>query len=154
MPLRQLLQYPSISPPAVTLRPAAPDDAEFVFQVTEVCMRAYAEQTWGAWNEAVTRASFDPATHRIIQCDDQDIGCLALHERSDHLDLDKLYILPAYQNRGIGTRLIKDIIAQAAAAEKPVRLSVLAVNPARRFYERAGFVVTQSTTERHDMEWR
>jgi ribosomal protein S18 acetylase RimI-like enzyme len=143
-----------MSAPIVTLRPAVPDDAEFVLRVTEACMRAYAEQTWGAWNEALTRASFDPATHRIIQCDEQDIGCLALHEWDDHLDLDKLYILPAYQNRGIGTRLMDDIVAQAAAAGKPVRLSVLAVNPARRFYERAGFVVTQSTAERHYMEWR
>jgi GNAT superfamily N-acetyltransferase len=122
--------------------------------VAEACMRAYAEQTWGAWNEEVTRASFTPATHRIIQCDDQDIGCLALEERADHLDLDKVYILPAHQNRGIGTRLMEDIIGQAAAARKPIRLSVLAVNPARRFYERAGFVVTQSTAERHYMEWR
>jgi ribosomal protein S18 acetylase RimI-like enzyme len=138
----------------VTLRPAASDDAEFVFRVTEACMRAYAEQTWGAWNEAITRASFTPATHRIIRCDDQDIGCLALHEREDHLDLDKLYILPAYQDRGIGTGLIRDITARAASAGKPVRLSVLAVNPARRFYERAGFTVTQSTAERHYMEWR
>jgi GNAT superfamily N-acetyltransferase len=138
----------------VTLRPATADDAEFVFRVTEACMRAYAEQTWGAWNEAVTRASFDPATHRIIRCDDEDIGCLAVHAREDHLDLDKLYILPAYQNRGIGTDLIRGIIAQAATVGKPVRLSVLAVNPARRFYERAGFTVTQSTAERHYMEWR
>jgi ribosomal protein S18 acetylase RimI-like enzyme len=138
----------------VTLRPAVSDDAEFVFRVTEACMRAYAEQTWGAWNEAITRASFTPATHRIIRCDDQDIGCLALYEMGDHLDLDKLYILPAYQNRGIGTALIRDIIARAAAAGKPVRLSVLAVNPARRFYERAGFVVMHSTGERHYMEWR
>jgi len=143
-----------MSTPAVSLRAAAPDDADFLFQVTEACMRAYAEQTWGAWNEEMTRASFTPPTHRIIRWRDQDIGCLALHEKADHLVLDKPYILPAHQNRGIATRLMRDIISEAAAAGKPLRLSVLAVNPARRFYERAGFVVTQSTAKRHCMEWR
>src|SRR5215510_4258655 len=112
-------QPPSMSTPAVSLRAAAPDDADFLFQVTEACMRAYAEQTWGAWNEEMTRASFTPPTHRIIRWRDQDIGCLALHEKADHLVLDKPYILPAHQNRGIATRLMRDIISEAAAAGKP-----------------------------------
>jgi hypothetical protein len=31
---------------------------------------------------------------------------------------------------------------------------VLEVNPARRFYERHGFVLTNTISPRHHMEWR
>ena len=85
---------------AVTVRPAAPADADFVFRVTEACMRGYAEQTFGRWDEALVRASFASATHRIIRHEGHDIGCIALIDEGDHTKLDKLYILPACQNRG------------------------------------------------------
>jgi len=136
----------------VTVRPAAPADAEFVFRLTEACMRHYAEETWGQWNEEITRASFLPATHHIIQVDGRDIGCIALEQAADHLVLQKLYILPDWQNRGIGARIMRDIMAEAGA--RPLRVAVLVVNPARGFYQRLGFVVTRSTPERHYMEWR
>jgi GNAT superfamily N-acetyltransferase len=139
---------------AITLRPADAADAEFVYRLTEACMRAYAVATWGRWNEDATRASFRPATHRIVQVDDRDIGCVALEQANDHLFVDSLYILPDWQNRGIGTGVMRDVVAAARAGGKSLRLNVLAANPARRFYERMGFVVTQSTPERHYMEWR
>jgi GNAT superfamily N-acetyltransferase len=136
--------------PTIALRPASPADADFVFRLTEACMRNYAVATWGQWDEAATRASFRPDTHRIIQHEGEDIGCVALEDRADHLDLKKLYVLPAFQNRGIGTTVLGAILA----AGKPIRLRGLSVNPARRFYERMGFVVTWSTRERNSMEWR
>jgi len=117
-------------------------------------MRRYAEQTWGQWDDVRTRESFVPESHRIIQYDGDSIGCIELIESSAEFDLNKLYILPEYQNRGIGTRLMREAIADARSKQKPIRLSVLAVNPARRFYERLGFRITQSTPERHYMEWR
>jgi hypothetical protein len=36
----------------------------------------------------------------------------------------------------------------------PVRLRVLVVNPAKQFYERLGFVVVETTTERYLMHWK
>ncbi len=47
---------------------------------------------------------------------------------------------------------IYDLIAEAKAAGKPLRLRVLSVDPARRLYEREGFRVTSSTPERFYME--
>jgi GNAT superfamily N-acetyltransferase len=137
----------------IVLRPASPADAEFVFRLAEAGLRHYAEQTWGKWDDAGTRASFVPATHRIIQYGGQDVGCIALVESPDELELNRLFILPEFQNRGIGARLMGEVIAGARARRKPIRLRVLAVNPARRFWERLGFRVTRSTPERHYMEW-
>ena len=137
----------------IGLRPASPADADFVFQLAEAGLRHYAEQTWGKWDDAGARASFMPATHRIIQYGGEDIGCLALIELPDAFKLNRLFVLPEFQKLGIGTRLMGEILANAGAKRKPIRLRVLAVNPARRFYERLGFRVTRSTPERHYMEW-
>ena len=43
-------------------------------------------------------------------------------------------------------------LAEAGSSRLPVRLRVLAVNPARELYARLGFVVTSSTPERLFME--
>ena len=139
--------------PTLGLRPAVPADADFVFRLAEAGLRHYAEQTWGKWDKAGTRASFLSMTHQIIQYGGQDIGCIALVEAPDEFKLNRLFLLPAFQNRGIGTRLMGEIIANARDKRKPIRLRVLAVNPARRFYERLGFRVTRSTPERHYLEW-
>ena len=135
----------------ISLRSATSDDAAFALYVTEACMRVYAEQTWGSWNG---RANFDPVLDNIIVLAGQDIGLIGIRRCSDHWFLDKLYLLPAYQNRGFGGHLIERLKEDARSAQLPVRLTVLEVNPARRFYERHGFVLTHTVSPRHHMEWR
>jgi GNAT superfamily N-acetyltransferase len=135
----------------VALRAAVSDDEAFALRVTEACMRVYAEQTWGAWNG---RADFDLAFDQIIQLAGRDIGLIGVDRRSDCWFLDKLYLLPAYQNQGIGSCLLERLIDDAKAAQVVLRLTVLEVNPARRLYERHGFVLTHTSSPRHHMEWR
>ncbi len=111
-------------------------------------MRAYAEATFGSWNPKVARDSFIPATHRILQFDGADIGCIELRDLPEAFELNKLYILPAWQRRGIGTRILNDLKILARAVDKPLRLRVLRVNPARRLYERLGLRIEHETPER------
>ncbi len=72
----------------------------------------------------------------------------------DVIDTDKdvflssILLVPAFQNRGIGTRLITELVA---TSQKPVRLQVLQVNPARRLYEKLGFVVYGRTDTHIEM---
>jgi ribosomal protein S18 acetylase RimI-like enzyme len=134
----------------IAIRPATAIDAEFVYKLTEACMRRYAEQQWGNWDERRTRRSFQPVTHQIIQFEGNDVGCLEVIESPRDFDLNKLYILPQYQNRGIGSYVLHQVISRARAKKRPLRLSVLVVNrAARRLYERLGFSVIRSTHERH-----
>jgi GNAT superfamily N-acetyltransferase len=135
----------------ISLRAATCDDAAFALNVTEACMRAYAEQTWGSWNG---RADLDPAFDKIVQSAGRDIGLLGLDRRLDCWFLDKLYLLPAYQKQGIGSYLLQGLMDEAKSAQVVLRLTVLEVNPARRFYERHGFVLTHTISPRHHMEWR
>jgi GNAT superfamily N-acetyltransferase len=134
----------------VSLRPATSDDTAFALDVTEACMRVYAEQTWGSW---AGRADFDLAFDEVVQLAGRDIGLIGVDRRSDCWFLRKLYLLPAYQNRGIGGYLLERLIDDAKAAQIALRLTVLEVNPARRFYERHGFVLTHTISPRHHMKW-
>jgi GNAT superfamily N-acetyltransferase len=143
---------------ALELRPGAESDFETVFAITMATMRAYVEATWGIWDEAEhrtrIRASFEPSTHRLVHVDGQLAGLLAVEEHLEHVQLVKVFLLPPFQGRGIGTRLVRQVMAQAAAQGRPVRLRVLRVNPAQRLYLRLGFVITDETLERLYMEWR
>jgi GNAT superfamily N-acetyltransferase len=134
----------------VSLR-VATSDAAFARRVTEACMRVYAEQTWGRWDP---RADLDLAFDEVVELAGCDIGLIGVDRRSDFWFLDKLYLLPAYQNRGIGSYLLHRLIDDAKAAQIVLRLTVLEANPARRLYERHGFVLTHTISPRHHMEWR
>lgn len=134
----------------ISLRPATAGDAAFALHVTEACMRAYAEQTWGTWNG---HANLDLACDKIIQLAGRDIGLIGVDRRSDHWLVTKLYLLPANQNQGIGGFLVERLKDNAKLARVALRLTVLEVNPARRFYERHGFVLTHTIAPRHHMEW-
>jgi GNAT superfamily N-acetyltransferase len=114
-------------------------------------MRDYAEQTWGNWDG---RANLQLGFDEVIQSSGRDIGLIGVEHGSDCWFLDKLYILPAYQNKGIGGYLLQRLIDEVTAAQVALRLTVLEVNPARRFYERHGFILTHTISPRHHLEWR
>lgn len=141
----------------IHLRPISEADFEFIYRVAKTTMQAYVEQTWGSWDDEEQRtivySSISPSTDQIIQLDSQDVGCLAVEVHPSHMQLTKMYILPNFQCQGIGTFLLRQVIAEAKAQQIPLRLRVLAVNPARTLYEREGFVVQTQTRERIYMEY-
>ncbi len=140
------------SMPNITLRHATESDWDFLAAVHETCMRDYAVQTWGTWFPE-PRDACRLEIHQIIQSDDGEIGCIAVAEEPDAVMLEKLYVLPTHQGRGVGTLLLRGLIESAHASGKPIRLRVLRVNPARQLYERNGFKVDRSTDERHFMSY-
>jgi ribosomal protein S18 acetylase RimI-like enzyme len=57
-------------------------------------------------------------------------------------------VLPAYASQGIGTRLLMALLEAARGVYPAIVLSVRADNPARRLYERMGFVVVDEIVNR------
>ena len=53
-------------------------------------------------------------------------------------------LVPGHRGRGIGTALLRRLLAEAARDSRAVSLSVSASNPALRLYERFGFAVVGS----------
>lgn len=134
--------------PALSLRPAAMTDAAFFVRLEEACMRGYAEALWGEWRPSATEDGFDPAGMRIIRADAESVGILRTRIDPGCLVLRTLYLAPDRQNRGVGAWALRTVLAEAREAGLPVRLTVLTTNPARRFYEREGFVLESETPER------
>jgi GNAT superfamily N-acetyltransferase len=120
-------------------------------------MREHVIATWGSWNDArvhaesVENASLPDA--RVVLVDAHSAGVMIAKRHPTHIQLEQLYLLPSYQAKGIGTLLMRNLLSEAKASSTPVRLRVLRVNPARRFYEKFGFSVALETPERFHMEW-
>jgi len=57
-------------------------------------------------------------------------------------------VIPQYIGQGIGARLLARLLDDARAIYPAVVLSVRAANPARRLYERIGFIVVDTAVNR------
>ena len=135
-------------------RPAAESDIDFLYSLHVAAMKEYVDQIWG-WNEndqeSIFRRNYVPATIQIILCNGRDIGMLSVEEREKDVFLRTIEIHPEYQGKGIGTAIIKKIIADGAQKMKPIFLQVLKVNPAKGLYERLGFVIVEETETHYRM---
>ena len=133
----------------VALRAARSEDLEFLRRVHEAAMRPHVERAFGSWDADEQRRRFsestDPTSHEIVSLDGAPVGCQWVRVHADALELVRLYLLPEAQGRGVGSQLVAQLCARADRARVPIRLRVLALNPARRLYQRHGFCVTGET---------
>ena len=127
----------------ISRRPASEADREFLYDLLRESLGPHIEATYGPWDEKRQRRSFlettDLIEHEIVELDGASIGSLHVEEHQDSFELHRIFILPENQNRGIGTRLVREILSAAASKNKSVRLQVFRVSPAIRFYHRLGF---------------
>jgi len=91
------------------------------------------------------------ASIRIVTADDRDIGMLKVVHETARWRLVQLQLLPDCQRRGVGTSIIRDLLAEARRQRIPVTLSVLKVNPARELYLRLGFRVVIENKDAYEM---
>jgi ribosomal protein S18 acetylase RimI-like enzyme len=135
------------------LRSATGDDSEFCYELHRQSLGQVIVEVFGGWDDAVQREFhgtwFDPARLNIIENDEgTPIGVLDVRRETDHTYLARIELLPEYQNRGIGSSVIRDLLA----AGRPVRLHVFTVNAhARRLYEQLGFRVEVERDGRLEM---
>jgi GNAT superfamily N-acetyltransferase len=144
------------APPTFKLRQASADDAPLFYSVIDQTMREFIITIWGKWNEdRVLRESHEDSRSpnaQVVLVDDISVGVFVVERFPTHIQIEQIYLLPEYQRLGIGTALIKSLMFEAAQFKIPVRLRVMGVNPAKSFYERLGFIVTEATPEFFFME--
>jgi GNAT superfamily N-acetyltransferase len=128
----------------VALRAATQNDRLFVESVYFDTQRWVIEHLFGWRGDAFEHQKFadwyKEANTSVVTVDDQSAGWLMVDRQSDCIQLEQIYLSSPYQNRGIGTLLIKRLIAEARATGVPLRLSAAKINPATHLYERLGFV--------------
>lgn len=151
---------------AITLRPIRAEDDAFLRRVyAGTRAEELAATGWDdAQQQAFLRMQFDAqhgyyreqfadASYDLIEADGAAIGRLYVDRRADEIRIIDIALLPERRGAGIGGRLMRGLLAEAQQAGKPVRIHVERNNPARRLYERLGFVRRGDTGVYYLMEW-
>jgi ribosomal protein S18 acetylase RimI-like enzyme len=128
----------------IELRPVRAEDYRFAWRLYAEGIRPYAA-AYMAWVDAEQEARFEsrykPGSTWVIRRDGTDVGWMELHEIDEELRLNQLYVAAAQQRKGIGSQVMRQVLAKSRETGKPIALNVLKNNPARRLYERFGFTV-------------
>ncbi len=136
----------------VTLRTVEPTDEAFLYDVyastrsEELALVAWSEtqkttflkMQFAAQHRYYTE-HYSDTTFQIILAEEYPAGRLYVARWPDEMRIVDIALLPHYRNAGIGTALLQQLLAEAVAANKCVRIHVEQFNPALRFYERLGF---------------
>ena len=150
----------------LSLRLATPDDEDFLFQL-------FADTRAGEFNlvdlnnsqrHALIKMQFNAqryqyntsypeAKNEIVLWANLPVGRLLVDESEHESTLVDIALLSEHRNSGIGTRLIRTLLRNAARAGKSVRLHVLRSNPAQRLYERLGFSLINQDAVYVEMVW-
>jgi GNAT superfamily N-acetyltransferase len=130
------------------LRPATPKDEPFLLEV--YASTRIDELAGLGWSDDQTRAfikmqftarerTYPRVDDRIIILDGRPAGRMLVDRNEAEILLRDIALLREFRNAGIGSRLIHDLMKEAAAAGKPIKLHVVSSSPAVRLYERLGF---------------
>ncbi len=153
--MRRRRELSSGAPFRVERRRAMRADAAFIEDVHVEALGPVALVGYG-WPAVTLREQFrseiDVATCHVISVDGRRAGYISIEDRDTFWYIDAIAIARRYQGKGIGTLVLRDVLAEAGA--RPVRLNVLHVNRARALYERLGFRVIRRDEQRQIMEWR
>jgi len=133
----------------IALRPALPEDRAFAQALYFETMRWIIERLFG-WDEARERLNFaafyDLGGVEIITADGAEVGWMQVQPAEGAIFLGSLYVKPEMQRRGIGTEVLRGLLARARRESKAVTLAVVKINPAVGLYERHGFRRTHEDT--------
>lgn len=123
-----------------TLRDAEQSDLEFLFGVVIAVRQTKEIFNWQT-ELLKYKEKFDPKKIQVIRYQDRDIGRLRVERKTGSIYVGGIQILPIYQNRGIGSAILSDLIAEAGQVGVPLTLEVHEMNTdAYRLYNKLGFV--------------
>lgn len=151
----------------ISLRPIADDDRPLLYRIfastrdEEVAMvdwpsdaarETFLTQQFHA-QHTYYQAEFSNAQYDVILVDGQPAGRLYVDRREDEIRIIDIALLPEFRGRGIGGGLIEDLMEEAAAAGKPLRICVERINRAMTLYVRLGFREIEDLGAHFLMEW-
>lgn len=90
--------------------------------------------------DAYYRRHYPRGRFDVVLCGTTPVGRLYHDWSSSEARVIDIALLPAYRGAGIGTRLMRALVAEAARRAMPMCLYVEFDNPVRALYRRLGFV--------------
>lgn len=142
----------AVMEPVISLRPIIPADEELLFRIYASTREEELKVlNWSsAEKETFLRQQFN-AQHRhyqqaypgaqfsVLAMAGEDIGRLYVWRGPAELRILDIALLPAWRGRGLGSRLLRELLDEAAASHRRVTLHVEVNSPALRLYQRLGF---------------
>ena len=131
----------------ITYKPAGTDDIEPIY---ELCRRLIGDYERletidypGVMQWVRRKIEHSINEYTVIYAEDQKAGYYHFYQNDDgQFEIDDLYVFPEFQNRGIGSAVIKKCCASVGA---PFMLYVFVENERAVFlYERLGFAITET----------
>ncbi len=153
--------------PAITLRSITAEDRIFLLRVyastreQELSMTPWNRQEKDQFLQMQFEAQhthyhkhYSGAEFDILMLKEKPIGRLYVDRREKDIRVIDIALLPEFQRQGIGGRLLRNLLDEAAAAGKSVSIHVEHNNPAMHLYERLGFRRIGDTGVYFLMEWK
>ena len=150
---------------AVTLRPVTPEDEDFLYRVY---VGTREDITQLGWNEKQLekflrlqfmaqqkqyKAQFCDADFQIVLEDEKPVGRLYINQSEEEIRIVDIALLPEFRGQGMGSSLLKQVLAAGKKKRLPVRIHVRPSNPAFHLYERLGFQKIDENGIYFLMEW-
>lgn len=141
-----------------SFRPCKLEDIDFLFELKKQNFKWYVDKIWG-WEDGdqKPRLEKDLEEHlehkQIIIIDNKDIGIYVKHITQDgDMFINEISIVQEYQNKGIGTSILKKQLEENKQKGIRTILQVFKDNPARKLYVKLGFKTYNETETHYQME--
>jgi GNAT superfamily N-acetyltransferase len=139
----------------IHLRVAAGDDLPLLAEIyASTRSEELAQVNWSDgqkkaftdWQSAQQERHYElhyPNAERLVVGLGEPIGRLYVDTTRLEVRLMDVTLLPAHRNRGLGTRLMEELLRYADSLGREASLHVEPFNPARRMYARMGFATRE-----------
>lgn len=132
-----------------TILPAARSDVKEIFRLNKELIDKYEDIEKINYAKVMKQVRKDVKEHiaeyRRIVCGGEIAGYMLVVERPDRTEIEDLFLYPMFQNKSIGTAILRKILEES---EKPVTLCVFVKNKgALRLYTRMGFEISETVHE-------
>ena len=136
---------------------ATEEDRDAFRKIHHAAYHDLIERIFGPWQEEWQDRYFDAAWHRAshdnLYIDGSLVGYCSVEDGDGFVQVNELVIDPTFQGRGIGSALLKEVMAAARDRQLPVHLQTHHINRAAELYRRLGFVETGQTETHRLFEW-
>lgn len=126
------------------LRQSHASDAQWMAELRAVVMQPDLQRL-GRYDPVRVRQrfldAFVPHHTRVVVLDGKDVGLVCVRAEDDAFWIEHFYLSPECHGQGMGGEVLAAVMADASDGVRPFRLNVLQGSPARRLYERHGFVL-------------
>lgn len=143
---------------AITYRPVAEGDLLFLKRVYRSTREDELQLT--GWDEAFKetfidqqftaqhqyyREAYHDASFQVILLDGKEAGRLYVWESDRQIRIVDIALLPEFRNQGIGSTILRELIAKSETSGKTLCIHVEIYNPALNLYKRLGFIQKDQT---------